>query len=86
MFIAHTESRQRVKFIWEHVAANVTLGQVIKIQIKNRLLFFISLFHKSISKKQKSCKVKNAAKNYLLVFIDKIIYLSYIIVCNNKRL
>ena len=44
-FIAHTESKQRVKFICEHVvAANAAHGIINAPIMKKQILCFISLF------------------------------------------
>lgn len=72
MFIAHTESRHRVRLIWEQVADHARPGHTIKHKIKIRIFLFISLFHKSISKNQDVCKVK--IPFILRVDIDLFVY------------
>ena len=61
-FIAQTESKHRVKFICEHVAAAATAGHANTANAKNMMLCFISLLTNSISKKIFTGKQKKAYK------------------------
>jgi len=65
MLIAHTESKQRVRFAREHVAPNDIPGTDNNMNAKNKMFLFISLLNKTISKNAHACKEKKRLFFYL---------------------
>ena len=79
-FIAHAESRQRVKFATEQDAAFATTGHIIMPSVKNSVLCFISLFMGKYIKKRPCIKVKKIFDFiFFYLMLDKCFSFVYIL-------